>query len=312
MIKPGSLKKGDRVGLLCPASRPYERSTVTRAVAVVEELGLIPVLGKSVFAVDGYLAGSDEERLADLHDFFADRKIAGIFCITGGYGTMRLLDAVNYQLISDHPKLIVGADDVTALLLAIHSQTGLITCYGPNLDRINSREALQTFKNILHSRIDQWSLRASQPDWLTSKAFLRNGGGSFEGIVYGGNINILVSLLGTRFLPEWKDSILCLDGVEERNDRLDRWFTSLYLAGVLPSVLACVFGQFSGCGPMGKANVLSWEDLFCERLIELNKPACFGFRFGDSFGASLLPIGINGRISIDDGILSFAESMWAS
>src|SRR5262245_38470922 len=124
-IKPPALKPGDRVGLACPASRPASPAVVRQRVKVIEELGLHAIVGNHVLNVHGYLAGTDEERLDDLNSLLADHSIAGIFCITGGFGTLRLLDRLDYASITKHPKIIVGCDDITSLLLAVYGRSGV-------------------------------------------------------------------------------------------------------------------------------------------------------------------------------------------
>jgi muramoyltetrapeptide carboxypeptidase len=311
-IKPAILKKGDRVGLICPASRPYKRSTVARVVAMIEDMGFVPVLGKSIFNVSGYLAGSDQERLSDIHSFFSDRSIAAIFCITGGYGALRLLELLDFDLIGKNPKLLIGAEDASSLLLAIYHKTGLVSCYGPNLDQIDSLQSLQGFRDALTTPRKDFVLRSAKPVWLENSAFIHTGSGIHTGTVIGANLNVLISLLGTPYVPDLNNCLLCLDDLDERNDGLDRWFTSLYVSGILKSVAALAFGTFQGCDPRNDANVFSWEDLFYERLIELKKASCFGFSFGDCKNAEPLPIGIQGTLSIDEGVLTINESMFAS
>jgi muramoyltetrapeptide carboxypeptidase len=304
------LKKGDRVGLVCPASRPYERSTLVKAIACVEEMGFVPEVGKNILNINGYLAGTDQERLQDLHHFFSDPKIAGIFCVTGGYGSLRLLDGLDYDLIARNPKIFVGADEITSLMLGIFTKTNLVSCYGPNLDQITSAEALKSFQLAMTSPCKDWQLSASRLDWASRPSWLTNGAGKATGTVIGANVNALISLMGTPYLPDLTDAILCLDDLEERNDSLDRWFTSLAVSGILQKVKGLAFGHFSDCGPRGSRSVLSWEDLFYERLVELKKVACFDFPFGDSINVLPLPVGITGVLSVEQGTLSFTESLF--
>jgi muramoyltetrapeptide carboxypeptidase LdcA involved in peptidoglycan recycling len=383
IIKPQALKPGARVGIACPASRPYSCDAVPAALALVEELGLVPVMGKHVLSIDGCFAGKDHERLEDFHGFLADRSIAAIFCLSGGYGAVRLLDRLDYSLIEKHPKLIVGPEDVSGMLLGIFQKTGLVSFFGPSLDRITSKEAFEDFAASLWLRTvgntseagkaasgtksiakasatagssskthastkfaettssaspskekesketretaksasaqpiqtDQtasakWAtLTAEAPDWVAARhRHLKVGAGRHSGIVLGTNLNALISLLGTEYLPDFHDSILCLDDLEERNDSLERWMTQLYISGILTSATACAFGRFEGCGPRGTANVRSWHDSFFERLQEVKKPASFGFNFGDALNSRCIPIGIRGTLDIDRSLLEFDES----
>ncbi len=310
VLKPAMLKKGDRVGLVCPASRPYERSVLTRAIDCVEEMGFLPEVGNNVLSINGYLAGTDQERLQDLHQFFADPKISGIFCVTGGYGSLRLLDGLDYDLIARNPKMFVGADEITSLMLGIFAKTNLVSCYGPNLDQISSAEALKSFQLAMISPCKDWQLSTSSVGWTTHPTWLTSGGGKVSGTIIGANLNALMSIMGTPYMPDLTDAILCLDDIEERNDGLDRCFTNLDISGVLEKVKGLAFGHFSGCGPRGSRSVLSWEDLFYERLTEAKKVACFGLPFGDSANVLPLPLGISGVLSVEQGTLSFTESLF--
>src|SRR5438067_2008858 len=132
LIKPPALRPGARVGLIAPASRPESPAVVQRCSRIVEEMGFRPVVGKNVLRTHGYMAGRDAERLDDLNSMIDDETISAIFCLTGGFGSIHLLPDVHYPALRQSPKIIVGADDNTHLLLAIHSKTGLVTFSGPN------------------------------------------------------------------------------------------------------------------------------------------------------------------------------------
>lgn len=131
VIKPPRLKKGDTIGIITPASTPDNLERINEGVKYFERLGYRVILGKNVGKYYGYLAGTDEDRLEDLHSMFADKNVKAIFCARGGYGTIRLLDRINFNLIRKNPKIFVGYSDITALQLAIFRKTGLVTFSGP-------------------------------------------------------------------------------------------------------------------------------------------------------------------------------------
>lgn len=130
IIKPRALKRGDKVGLIAPASRPDGPGVIARAVKAVESMGFNPVVGEHVLDMQGFLAGADTDRVSDLMTFFKDDSIRGIFCLSGGYGSLRLLDRIDYKVIAEHPKVFVGSDDNTALLLAIHKRANMVVFHG--------------------------------------------------------------------------------------------------------------------------------------------------------------------------------------
>ncbi len=128
--KPPALRPGDTIGLIAPASAVSE-AKAQKAVQNLEKLGFKTVFAPHALGQDGFLAASDQDRLADIHQFFADPQIHGIWCLRGGYGTMRLLPQIDYRLIRKNPKVLIGYSDITALLLAVHQHSGLVCFHGP-------------------------------------------------------------------------------------------------------------------------------------------------------------------------------------
>ena len=123
--------KGDLIGIISPASSPDDLSLIESGVRYIEKLGYHTVLGKNVGKTIGYLAGTDEERVKDIHQMFSNKKVKAIFCLRGGYGAFRLLDKIDYKLIRNNPKIFVGFSEITALQMAFLQKTNLITFAGP-------------------------------------------------------------------------------------------------------------------------------------------------------------------------------------
>ena len=310
IVKPRALKKNDRVGLVCPASRLHDPSAVEYAKVIIESMGLQPVIGKNVLSIRGFMAGSDEERLADLAEFFSDDSIAGIFCLTGGYGTLRLLDKLDYSLIAAHPKVVVGSDDNTSLLLALYARSGLVSFHGPNLDRVNTRSCIEQLKQAIMSAVPLPPILPGDTTYGDTNLPCAYApvAGTASGRLVGGNLTALVSLMGTPFQPPLVGSILFLEDRNERNDILDRWFTTLFVSGELSRSSAVLFGQFENCGTKGSTNLSSLEDLFGDRLRELAKPCCFHLPVGQAAACRPIPIGIEAVVDTSAGRLEFVES----
>src|ERR1700737_1111136 len=132
MIKPRALKAGDTVGLIAPSSYIFDTWRLEETVARLDSaLGLKSKLGRFVKARHGYMAGTETERLEDLHAMFYDPAVAAVFCLGGGYGTERLLDKIDYELIRKNPKILLGYSDITGLHLAITKKAGVVTFHGP-------------------------------------------------------------------------------------------------------------------------------------------------------------------------------------
>jgi muramoyltetrapeptide carboxypeptidase len=305
MIKPPVLKPNDRVGLVAPASRPDNPSELARAVRIVEEMGLTPIVGKNVLKVHGYMAGTDAERLSDLNAFIEDDSIRAIFCVTGGFGSLHLLPDVHYSSLKTNPKVIVGGDDNTSLITAIHVRTGLVTFAGPNLDKVDSSFTFDNLKQMLTSTetppaIPYKSYRFMEVPYSPVP-------GTVSGALLGGNLTALVSLMGTPFQPEFLDTILFLEDIDERHDILDRWFTTLYVSGSLAKTSGIAFGDFERCSTKGAKNMLSLQDLYGDRLKELQKPSCFGLPFGQSRETITLPLGIQATLDSARAHMQFME-----
>ncbi|MBN1277776.1 MAG: LD-carboxypeptidase, partial [Deltaproteobacteria bacterium] len=130
IIIPKRLKNGDRIGVISPAG-PVSGNDLQLSRNIMETWGFTVHMGRHVCDRQDYLAGKDEDRLADLHEMFLDRDIKAIFCSRGGYGSMRILDRINFDIIKANPKIIAGYSDITALLIAVQKMTGLVTFHGP-------------------------------------------------------------------------------------------------------------------------------------------------------------------------------------
>lgn len=308
LIKPRALKRGDKVGLVSPASRPDGPAVIAHAVKVMEWMGFKPVVGANALNMQGFLAGSDSERLADLTDFVQDDSIKGIFCLSGGYGSLRLLDRLDYNLIAEHPKVFVGSDDNTALLLAINKRTNMVVFHAPNLDQLSSPASFEDLQLVVGQKKPLRPLNVRISKIAFGSAHYAPVKGVVTGRLMGGNLTAIGSLMGTPFQPEFQGSLLFLEDKNERNDMLDRWFSTMYVSGDLEKVTGVALGDFVNCGRKGSSNMLSIEDLFGQRLQEMQKPSCFGFPFGQAEEAYTIPIGINASLDTNKGQLSFLDS----
>ncbi len=304
-LKPAVLAKGDKVAIVAPASRPDGPQSVAAAVHLLSQLGYVPVVGDNVLSIHGYMAGTDEERASDFNGFVRDKSVKAIFCITGGYGSLRMIDRVDYDALSKNPKIIVGGDENTCLLNAINQSTGLVCFHGPNLDRISSQAALYALNvAITESKVMQpiETLQSFPPGFVYAPVV-----GTAEGTLFGGNLTALFSLSGTKFQPDFKGKLLFLEDKNERNDVLERWLTSLHLAGNLNDVNALIMGVFENCGTGGSSNMLSLEELFANRLKGLGKPSIFRMAIGQTPECRFIPIGIRAKIDTKQGRLEFLE-----
>lgn len=304
--KAGALRPGDRVGIVAPASRPEGPHTVAAIEKLVTGMGFVPVFGKHVLSIHGYMAGKDDERLEDLNGFIRDKNIRGIFCTTGGYGSLRILEGVDYEGLMRDPKVVVGSDENTCLLLAINKMASLPVFHGFNLDMIKSDRARDEFLYAVTQNkvLPPVEARKSYPANFVYSPIR----GKASGTTLGGNLNALFSLMGTDYQPNFKDTVLLIEERNERNDIIERWITSLFLSGELNLVNGIAFGNFETCGTRSASNMLSLEDILHPTLAKLQKPACFGMSFGQSEHCRVTPIGIEAEFDSESGKLTFKEA----
>ena len=249
LVRPPRLASGSRIGLVAPAGPLLERDDLTRAQELCRALGYQPVLGKHTHHRFGYLAGTDEERVTDLNSALRDSSIDAIWCIRGGYGSLRLLDQVDYAAMAEQPKALIGFSDATALLNAVHRLTGVVTFHGPV-----ARASLTAFSRLHFDRVLTAAEPAGRlgriplpPDVLVPQdnRIVSLCGGVSEGPLAGGNLTLLQCLIGTPYFPELAGAILFLEDVGEDLYRVDRMLAHLRLIGALRRLAGVLVGRFT-------------------------------------------------------------------
>lgn len=315
IIKPPRLNKGDTVGLITPASRPFEiEQAKIEAKEKMETLGFKVKFGKNINKRWGYLAGSDEERVEDFHDFFEDDQVKAIIAIRGGYGTSRLLRYIDYDLVKNNPKILLGYSDITSLLIAIQKQTGLITFHGPVATSTFTNYTQKYFFKVLTESQPVGEVEDSPYEGNlqhTNRVWTINSGKA-NGILAGGNLTLICTTLGTPYEIDTKNKILFIEEVGEEPYDLDRMLTHLYNAGKLDNCSGVVFDRMSKVktsdyGP-GYSSSLSVEDVIKDRFKDYDYPVCFGLSLGHIKDKPTLPLGIEAELDADKGRLSLLES----
>ena len=313
IIKPPKLEKGDTVGLIAPASCAFEPSTIRAGVETLQSLGFKVKTGKHIKEKFGYLAGTDEQRAADLHRMFADDEVKAVVALRGGYGSMRMLNLINYELIKNNPKILLGYSDITSLCLAIYVKTGLVTFHGPVAISSFSEYTQKYFFKVACSTTPIGEIAHPEPkNELRPTAHLciiRPGKAS--GKLIGGNLTLLTALLGTPFEPNFKDTILFLEETYEEPYDIDRMLTQLLLAGKLDQVSGIIFDRCPNCKPSDYKpafNVtFSLEEVLNDRLGKLSCPVLFGLNVGHEADKPTLPIGVKVLLDANRAILSIDE-----
>jgi muramoyltetrapeptide carboxypeptidase len=289
VIKPPRLKKGDHIGVVSPAG-PVQESDLKQGLDILEQAGFRVRLGPHIYDRIGYLAGTDKDRLSDLNAMLENDEIKAVFCGRGGYGSMRILDRIRYDLIVKNPKILVGYSDITALLMAVYVKTGMVAFHGPMVRTL----AL-----------------ADQGNWQSLIRLLTSDGpvsmdlsgcsilapGRATGPLIGGNLSLLCHLLGTRFMPSLDGCILFIEDTEEPLYRLDRMLTHLSLSRVLDGISGIIAGGFEGCSDVSQINTL-----LSDIASALDIPLVADFPLGHGEKNIALPIGMTA--CLDTGLLT--------
>jgi len=313
IIKPAKLNKGDTVGLIAPASCAFEPSTIRQGIETLHSLGFTVKTGKHIKEKFGYLAGTDEQRVSDLHRMFEDDDVKAIVALRGGYGSMRLLNLINYELIKKHPKILLGYSDITSLCLGIYVRTGLVTFHGPVAISSFSEYTQKYFFKIVNSLEPIGKITHPEPDnALRPTAHLCTiHPGKATGMLIGGNLTLLTALLGTPFEPNFKETILFLEETYEEPYDIDRMLTQLLLAGKLDQVSGIIFDRCPNCKPADYKpafNVtFSLEEVLYDRLGKLGCPVLYGLNVGHEADKPTLPLGVQVTLDADRAILSIDE-----
>jgi muramoyltetrapeptide carboxypeptidase len=294
-IRPPRLEYGDRVAIISPAG-PVNPPEIQPSIDVLEEEGYEVVRAPHIFSKHGYLSGTDVARLEDLHAVFNDKSIKAVLCSRGGYGSLRLLEKIDYELIRKNPKIILGYSDITALLLAIYKETGMVTFHSPvakDLYKNNKRN----LGPLINCVTDQANMEI---DLSEGEVLIR---GMASGPVVGGNLSLITHMMGTPFFPATEGSILFIEEKGESPYRIDRMLTHLRLGGVIEHIAGMIFGSFVECGDLEEL-----KRIFREFIADLSIPLLSGFPVGHGTENITIPIGLDAEFDTINMKLTFIES----
>jgi muramoyltetrapeptide carboxypeptidase len=308
IIKPKKLEKRDVIGIVSPASTPNETDSIENGINYLEKIGYRVEIGKNVGKTNGYLAGSDQERLDDLHSMFKNKNVKAIFCVRGGYGSSRLLDKINYKLIRENPKIFVGYSEITALQMAFLQKVGLVTFAGPMLapDFSNNVSSYteENFWKIISSSKKMGRLKYPKDDKLPG---ITKGGTA--GRIVGGNLAVLAGLIGTDYFPSLKDKILLLEDVGELPYKVDRILNQLRLLKTFRKIKGLILGRFVDCYEHDPSKrTLTLGEVMDDYLHKLNIPVIYTFPHGHIEDKLTVPFGIRIKMNATKGFIEYSES----
>jgi len=284
MLKPVELRKGDKVGIIVPAS-PVKEPYRTRGLEKIKEMGYVPVEVEGILSKNDFLAKPTEESFADLRRFFVDKEIKALWAARGGYGSNHLLPLLDKLIIED-PKIVIGASDISYLLWHLLDRFQMVVFYGPMAysslpeDRFDA----DNFQEVLSGNYTEIK--------IPGQALVP---GSAKAIITGGCLSNFVSLMGTPYLPIVRDRILLLEDVSERPYRLDRMFWQIAQAGLFSKIKGLVLGEFRHCFKSDEEKE-NFQQRIRYYLKEYRIPVIYGLPFGHAENIHTLPLGIEVEI----------------
>lgn len=295
MIYPKKLNKGDTIGIIAPSSpyRPlckeslnYELDNIKKTI---ENFGYKVKMGNTCYlSYKGYLAGTDEDRVKDIETMFEDKNIDAILCLKGGYGTPRILDKINYDIIKNNPKIFIGYSDITALHIAFNQICNLVTFHGIMAATVSNWDEFtyNSFMDIVNSKE---SLELKNPEDEELYTLVK---GSTNGIIIGGNLSLIASTIGTSYEIDVKDKILFIEEIGESIYKIDRMLTQLELSGKFNDCKGIIFGDFEDCN---KERVEDYDlyDLLLNKIKKYNKPCVYNLQSGHCKPMISMPLGVN-------------------
>ncbi|MCI0332269.1 MAG: LD-carboxypeptidase [Planctomycetes bacterium] len=315
LIKPKALRRGDTIGVVAPAG-PVERERIDRALERVCQRGFRIKTYGDIYRRTDYLASDDATRADELMAAFADSETSAVWCARGGYGVVRLLQRIDFELIRCNPKVFIGFSDITALHIAIQQRAGLVTFHGPNLqdgfgkpDDMPAANEAALWRAV--SADEQSALDAGYtfdfPN-LDSSEMRPITTGIASGRLTGGNLAVICGLMGTPFEIETAGRILFLEDVSERLYRIDRYLAQLSLAGKLQSAAGILLGTFSYEDSEPAESHAAITALLDEYLGWLGIPVISGFPSGHAQYNLTLPMGALVEIDANSGCVKVLEN----
>ncbi len=312
IINPPRLQPGNTIGICSPSSYA-DPFSLKAGIDFLKQQSYKIRLGQATrrMSKTGFTAAPDKSRAQEIIDLFKDPKIHAIFCAVGGYGAARLLSLLDYDVVRDHPKILMGYSDVTFLHIAIHQRTGLVTFHGPSashLDQSLSGDELKikrdNFLRALNLLSGKSGLELSNPKGGMLLRTIRDG--KATGPLMGGNLETLRETLATPFEVNLDGCIFFFEDVYSSEEMLDRGLLHFTMAGKLDKVAGVVVGEFSEV-PKATEPVPSMEEILRERILPLDKPAIVGLQCGHGKAHVTVPVGIGAKLDADEPSLTLRE-----
>ncbi len=310
-IKPPRLKYGDTLGLIAPGSY-ISGQELNDSIKNLNELGFNVVYTNNILSKNGYFAGSDKQRASDVNHMFYRKDVAGIVCARGGYGCTRILPLLNYNVIKVNPKVLIGYSDITSLLDGIFKETGLICFHGPVGTSTYNDFTMEYFRKTLINPEAGLVLKNTAPESNEEEyqpLTIRDG--VARGELIGGNLSVVVSLIGTPYDIDTRGRIIFLEEMDEDPYRIDRMLTQMRMADKFKDAAGIILGVFKNSRPSEKSSFESsftLKEVLKNRLDDLNIPVVYGMSFGHVKNKFILPVGINAELDSSKQTITLLET----
>ncbi|MEU5721552.1 LD-carboxypeptidase [Micromonospora sp. NPDC047738] len=302
-LRPPVLRAGDTVMLVSP-SGPTRPERVARGIELLTGWGLRPVLAPNAYARQGYLAGGDELRAADLNAAFADPEVRGVICTRGGYGAQRVVDLIDMAAVRRDPKVVAGFSDITALQFALWRGARLAGVHGPGAAWLDDRTPLRSAES-LHA-----ALMTTGPVTVEAvreeETYPVRVPGRAEGRLLGGNLCLITASIGTPDMPDLTGAVLLIEEVQEPPYKVDRMLTHLRRCGALAGIAGVAVGQFTECADGWDTTIV---DVLAERLGDLGVPVLGGLPIGHGVGQLTVPVGTPAILDATAGTLTASPAV---
>ena len=291
---PPALEPGDTIAVIAPSSAA-QKGKVEEGLAYLADKGFQVKIAKNLTTENGIMAGSKEERINSLHEFWADPEVKALFCVRGGYGIQRILPDLNYDLFSSNPKILVGYSDISALSCSILAKSNLITYSGPMVAS-DMGENFNLFSEEMLWRTLMGHPKIPNPSKEPLIAYRK---GNAEGPIIGGTLTVLLPYLGTSYMPNLKGAILVLEDIGENPGRIDRHFHHLKFQGVFDQISGLVLGKFEDCFQNDEDPVETLKEILDSTIEEYDFPVLMNFAYGHISKRVTLPLGAKAMLTTD-------------
>ncbi|MGB3152854.1 MAG: LD-carboxypeptidase [Maribacter sp.] len=306
-ILPKALKKGDTIGLIAPGYM-FPSRVLNETLETLKKMEYKPYYTPRIYKGHGYFSNTDEERAKDLNHMFANPLVDGILCLRGGYGCTRIMNSVNYEMIKENPKALIGFSDITALLNGIYKETGLVGFHGPVGSTLNNDYSITSFQRMLQGAVGYEIIKNAEsnlPQEEYERYTITKGKGSGE--LCGGNLTLINALIGTAHEIDFTNKLVCIEDVEEDPYRIDRMLTQLIEGKSFKNAAGIIIGVCAGCNESTNPNSFSLKEVILDRIKPLDIPSAYGMSFGHIKNNFTFPVGINAEFDAEEMSIRLLE-----